>query len=126
PNSEPNPDRIVILDNFMFENGNNPVGELRALMLTQFSSKGPDIIAMGGGVGSTIRDRNRYRTYGIDHYGPAQITDTKDVQTFLLDSPVAPRSVSKEELGELTYYGICAGCHAWDNRLIGPPTQIIQ
>lgn len=126
PNSEPNPDRIVLLDNFMHNNGNNPVGELKALMLTQFSSKGPDIIAMGGGVGSTIRDKNRYRTFGLDNYGPAQITDTKDVLTFLLDAPVAPRSVSKEEVGELTYYGVCAGCHAWDSRLIGPPTQIIQ
>jgi parallel beta-helix repeat protein len=126
PNSEPNPDRIVLLDNFMQNNGNNPVGELKTLMLTQFSTKGPDIIAMGGGVGSTIRDKNRYRTFGLDNYGPAQITDTKDLQTFLLDAPVAPRSVSKEEIGELTYYGVCAGCHAWDNRLIGPPTQIIQ
>jgi len=40
--------------------------------------------------------------------------------------PVAPRSVSKEELGELTYYGVCAGCHAFGSRLIGPPTEIIQ
>ncbi|WP_150452201.1 parallel beta-helix domain-containing protein [Arenibacter lacus] len=126
PNSEPNPDRIVILDNFMHNNGNNPTGEIKALMLTQLSTKGPDILAMGVGVGSTIRDKNRYRTFGLDNFGPAQITDTKEVTTFLLDVPVAPRSVSKEEIGQLTYYGVCAGCHAWDERLIGPPTQIIQ
>lgn len=126
PNSEPNPDRIVILDNFMHNNGNNPVGEIKALMLTQLSTKGPDILAMGGGVGSTIRDKNRYRTFGLDNFGPAQITDTKDLTTFLLDAPVAPRSVSKEEVGELTYYGVCAGCHAWGTRLIGPPTEILQ
>ncbi|WP_026810499.1 parallel beta-helix domain-containing protein [Arenibacter latericius] len=125
-NSEPNPDRIVILDNFMHNNGNNPTGEIKALMLTQLSTKGPDILAMGGGVGSTIRDKNRYRTFGLDDFGPAQITDTKDVTTFLLDAPVAPRTASKEEIGQLTYYGVCAGCHAWEERLIGPPTQIIQ
>ncbi|MBJ6366619.1 parallel beta-helix domain-containing protein [Snuella sedimenti] len=126
PNSEPNPDRVVILDNFMIENGNNPVGDIKALMLSQLKTKGPDILAMGGGVGSTIRDKNRYRTFGLEHYGPAQITDTKDVTTLMFDKPVAPRSVSKEELGELTYYGVCAGCHAFDTRLIGVPTKLIQ
>ena len=126
PNSEPNPDRVVILDNIMYENGNDPTGELKAIMLTQMDTKGPDIFAYGGGTGSTIRDKNRYRTFGLDHYGPAQITDTRDITTFTMDAPVPPRSVSKEELGELTYYGVCAGCHAFGNRLIGPPTEILQ
>lgn len=126
PNSEPNPDRVVILDNIMYNNGNNPTGELKALMLTQMDTKGPDIFAYGGGTGSTIRDKNKYRSFGIDNYGPALITDTKDITTFMLPEPVAPRSVSKHELGELTYYGICAGCHAFNSRLIGVPTNIIQ
>lgn len=126
PNSEGNPDRVVILDNIMFDNGNQPTGEIKAIMLTQLDSKGPDIFAYGGGTGSTIRDKNRYRTFGLDNYGPAQITDTKDILTMMTPSPVAPRSVSKEELGELTYYGVCAGCHAFGTRLIGPPTDIIQ
>ncbi|WP_420602978.1 parallel beta-helix domain-containing protein [Flagellimonas sp.] len=126
PNSEPNPDRVVILDNFMQDNGNNPVGEIKALMLTQLSQKGPDILAVGGGVGSTIRNRERYRAFGIDGYGVATISDTKNVHTYMLPEPVAPRSVSKEELGELTYYGVCAGCHAWNTRLIGVPTKIMQ
>ena len=26
----------------------------------------------------------------------------------------------------MTYYGICSGCHAYDIRLIGVPTQVIQ
>ncbi|WP_339705269.1 parallel beta-helix domain-containing protein [uncultured Kriegella sp.] len=126
PNSEPNPDRVVILDNTMFENGNEPTGEIKAIMLTQLDTKGPDIFAYGGGTGSTIRDKHKYRTFGLDDYGQAQITDTKDVTTFLLDKPVPARSVSKKELGELTYYGVCAGCHAFGSRLIGPPTDIIQ
>ena len=126
PNSEGNPDRVVILDNVMYENGNNPNGEIKAIMLTPMDTKGPDIFAFGGGVGSTILDKNKYRTFGIDHYGPAQITDTRDVTTFMFDAPVPPRSVSKEKLGELTYYGICAGCHAFGTRLIGPPTEILQ
>ena len=44
----------------------------------------------------------------------------------MTQSPVPARSVAKEQLGELTYYGVCAGCHAFGTRLIGPPTDIIQ
>ncbi|RAJ16019.1 parallel beta-helix domain-containing protein [Arenibacter echinorum] len=126
PNSEGNPDRVVILDNIMFDNGNNPTGEIKAIMLTQMDTKGPDIFAYGGGTGSSIRDKNRYRTFGLENYGMAQITDTKDIPTMMTPSPVPPRSVSFEELGELTYYGVCAGCHAFGTRLIGPPTEILQ
>ena len=126
PNSEGNPDRVVILDNIMFNNGNDPTGEIKAIMLTQMDTKGPDIFAYGGGTGSTIRDKNKYRTFGLDGYGASQITDTEDIATMMTPSPVPPRSVSKEELGELTYYGVCAGCHAFGTRLIGPPTEILQ
>ncbi len=126
PESEPNPDRIVLLDNFMINNGNNPVGELKALMLTKFSTKGPDILAIGGGQGSSIRDINRYRTWGLGDFGTASITNTKDVKTFLLDEPAIAREISKEDLGEMTYYGVCSGCHAYDIRLIGVPTNVIQ
>ncbi|WOD43872.1 parallel beta-helix domain-containing protein [Hwangdonia lutea] len=126
PNSEGNPDRVVILDNIMFDNGNNPTGEIKAIMLTQMDTKGPDIFAYGGGTGSTIRDKNKYRTFGLGDYGVAQITDTKNITTFMLDAPVPPRSVSEHELGELTYYGVCAGCHAFGTRLIGVDTKIIK
>ena len=126
PNSEGNPDRVVILDNIMFNNGNDPTGEIKAIMLTQMDTKGPDIFAYGGGTGSTIRDKNKYRTFGLDGYGASQIKDTEDIATMMTPSPVPPRSVSKEELGELTYYGVCAGCHAFGTRLIGPPTEILQ
>ena len=126
PNSEGNPDRVVILDNIMYDNGNDPTGELKAIMLTQMDTKGPDIFAYGGGKGSTIRDKNKYRTFGLDGYGDAQITSTADIHTMKTPNPVPTRSVSKEEIGELTYYGVCAGCHAFGSRLIGPPTEIIQ
>ena len=126
PNSEGNPDRIVILDNIMFDNGNAPSGEIKAMMLTQLQTKGPDIFAFGGGVGSTIRDKNRYRTFGLGDYGMASIADTKDVITMMLGAPVPPRSVSEHELGEITYYGVCAGCHAFGTTLIGVDTQIIK
>ena len=95
-------------------------------MLTQLSTTGPDILAIGGGVGSSIRNRDRYRTWGLGDYGIPSISDTRAVQTFLLEEPAEPRVISKEDLGEMTYYGICSGCHAYDIRLIGVPTNVIQ
>jgi len=43
-----------------------------------------------------------------------------------LDEPATAREISKEDLGEMTYYGVCSGCHAYDIRLIGVPTNVIQ
>ena len=126
PDSEPNPDRVTILDNFMIDNGNNPVGELKALMMTQLSTTGPDILAIGGGEGSSIRDKERYRTWGLGDFGSPTISSTANRKTFLLDQPAEARPISKEDLGEMTYYGICSGCHAFDIRLIGVPTNVIQ
>ncbi len=126
PDSEPNPDRIVILDNLMINNGNDPVGEIKAVMLTKLSTKGPDILAIGGGEGSAILNVNKYRTFGLGDFGEPEITDTKDVRTLLLDKPAVPREISKTELGEMTYYGICSGCHAYEIRLIGVPINVIQ
>ncbi|WP_027126973.1 parallel beta-helix domain-containing protein [Gelidibacter mesophilus] len=126
PNAEGNPDRVVILDNIMFDNGNDPTGEIKAIMLSQLDTKGPDIFAYGGGTGSTIRDKNRYRTFGLGDYGQPEIEDTKDIKTFMLNAPVPPRSVTDAELGEITYYGVCAGCHAYGTTLIGVDTQIIK
>ena len=126
PESEPNPDNIVILDNFMANNGNNPVGELKALMLARLSKKGPDIISVGGGQGGCIRDINRYRTVGLDNYAQCEVTNTKAVHSYLTAEVVPPRKVSLEEKGKMAYYGICAGCHAYNVRMIGPATSIIQ
>ena len=126
PDSEPNPDRVTILDNFMIDNGNNPVGELKALMMTQLSTTGPDILAIGGGEGSSIRDKERYRTWGLGSFGLPNINSTSDTKTFLLSEPAEARTITKKDLGEMTYYGICSGCHAFDIRLIGVPTNVIQ
>ncbi|MEP3390016.1 MAG: parallel beta-helix domain-containing protein [Reichenbachiella sp.] len=126
PDSDPYPDRLVILDNLMHGNGTDPIEEIKVAMMTQLSDLGPDIVAVGGGTGSTIRNRNQYRTFGIGGYGEATITNTKNVKTFLLDEMVQPRSITASERAKLTYYGICAGCHAYDIKMIGPPTKIIQ
>lgn len=126
PNSEGNPDRVVILDNIMYNNGAKPEGVIKQLMLSTKEKKGLDILAFGGGTGSTIKDKSKYTSFGLEKYGLAQIADTKGIPTMKTAKPVAPRAVTKEQLGELTYYGVCAGCHAMGTRLIGVPTEYIQ
>ncbi len=126
PEVEPNPDRLVILDNIMIDNGNSPVGELKALMMTKLSTRGPDIVAVGGGAGSCIVNRDRYRTVGLGDWAQCQVTDTRTIQTYMLDEPIAPREISEKERVKMAYYGICSGCHAYEVRMVGPPTLVIQ
>ena len=126
PGVEPNPDRLVILDNIMIDNGNSPVGELKALMMTKLSTRGPDIVAVGGGAGSCIVNRDRYRTVGLGDWAQCQVTDTRAIQTYMLDKPIAPREISEKERVKMAYYGICSGCHAYEVRMVGPPTLVIQ
>jgi parallel beta-helix repeat protein len=126
PDVEPYPDRVTILDNFMHSNGSDPVEEVKLLMKAVMLDRGPDVAAIGGGVGSTIRNRSKYVTFGLGSYGEPAITSTKSIKTFLLDEMVKPRVITPEERAKLTYYGICAGCHAYDIRMIGPPTKTIQ
>ena len=126
PESEPNSDRITLLDNFMSNNGKSPIDEVKALMMTKLSKTGPDIIAVGGGVGSCIINPSRYTTFGVEKFASCQVTDTRAIKTYMLDKPVAPRVTSASEKGKMTYYGVCSGCHSYSTRLIGPPVNVIQ
>ena len=94
PESEPNSDRITLLDNFMSNNGKSPIDEVKALMMTKLSKTGPDIIAVGGGVGSCIINPSRYTTFGVEKFASCQVTDTRAIKTYMLDKPVAPRVTS--------------------------------
>ena len=129
PESEPNPDRISILDNFMDDNGLDAEGEVKALMLaTTLSTRGPDIIAAGGGEDSDncINNIGRYRTTGLDKWGTCDIQTTADIKTYLLPDGAPPRSTDGENKAKLLFRGICAGCHGYDVRMVGPATVTIQ
>ncbi len=126
PGAEPNSDKIAILDNFMYDNGAEPVGEIKALMLTKLMDRGPDILRVGESKESCINNRKKYLTYGIDEFGTCAFNSTRDTVTYLLPEPVAPRHITAEEKAEKVYYGVCAGCHAYNVRMIGPPVQVIQ
>ncbi|MCG3165384.1 MAG: hypothetical protein POELPBGB_01147 [Bacteroidia bacterium] len=127
PESEPNPDRIVILDNIMSNNGSNPIDELKAYKVANLvTTPGIDIVAIGGGSGSCIRDKNKYITVGLNNYSQCQSAGTGNIISYMLPEPAPARDTKTEDRGKLIYYGICSGCHSYNMRMIGPPVMTIQ
>ena len=125
PESEPNSDRVSILHNVMLNNGYDTIAEVKALMLTELKQGNPDIGRVGPSPGSCILDRDRYVTVGVKDFAECAFTNTADKVTYLLP-PVPPREIDLSERGKVAYMGICAGCHIYTGRMIGPPVQVIQ
>lgn len=126
PEAEPNPDNVAILDNLMTKNGYDTIPELKALMMLELKQVEPDIAHVSEGKGSCIVNRHRYKAVGIKNFTDCEFSNTDDVTNYLLDSPVPPRIIAASERGKIAYLGVCAGCHAYTGRLIGPPIQTIQ
>jgi parallel beta-helix repeat protein len=126
PESEPNPDQVAILDNLMFDNGTQPIPEIKALMVTKLVTGNPDIVRVGPSKDSCILNRDRYITAGINDFATCGFETTMETVSYLSPEPVAPRTFEVAERGKAVYYGVCTGCHAYNVRMIGPPTQIIQ
>ncbi|NQX87507.1 MAG: right-handed parallel beta-helix repeat-containing protein [Halioglobus sp.] len=125
PESDPNSDRVKILDNMMWNNGTQPIAEIKALMLSELKVGNPDIVRIGPSKDSCIINRHRYVTVGLKDFGECQITNTHGIANYLLAN-VPPRTIAPGERGEVAYLGICSGCHTYTGRMIGPPVQVIQ
>jgi parallel beta-helix repeat protein len=130
PESEPNPDNIRVLDNFMINNGADPVAEVRALMATRLSTTGPDIMALGtaGEEDNCILNGSAYRTYGTKKWGVCEPgATTAATASYQLDEPAPARLIENDEdRAAHLYSGICAGCHAYNLRMIGPAAMVVQ
>ena len=125
PESDPNSDRLKILNNVMINNGYDTVDEIKALALLELKTGNPDILVVGPTTDSCIINRHRYVTVGVNDYAECAFTNTNTIGNYLLPD-VAPRVIAADERGEIAYLGICAGCHTYTGRMIGPPIQIIQ
>lgn len=125
PESDPNSDGLKLLDNVMLNNGFEAIDAIRALMLTELQTGNPDIAAIGPSREPCIVNRHRYVTFGVKDFAECEFTNTDDVETYLLP-PVPAREIAPDERGKIAYLGVCAGCHSYTGRMIGPPVQIIQ
>jgi len=126
PESDPSPDRIMLLDNLMDNNGYDTIDEVKAYMLTEFKQGDPDIVRIGGSKDSCVINRHRYVAVGIKDWAQCDFTNTHATVSYILDEPVAPRVISGAERGKVAYLGICTGCHTYTGRMIGPPVEMIQ
>ena len=124
--SDPNSDRTMILDNVMLNNGYDTIPEVTAVALTELHTGLVDIVHVGPSNGSCIINRHRYRTVGIGDYSECGFTNTDSIDSYLLAGGAQPRVIASSERGEIAYLGVCAGCHSYTGRLIGPSVQVIQ
>ncbi|WP_438862424.1 parallel beta-helix domain-containing protein [Neptunicella sp.] len=126
PESDPTPERTMILNNLMVHNGYDTIDEAKVLMLSEFKQGNPDIVRVGDNTGSCIINRHQYVTVGVNDWAECDFTNTDSIDSYILDEPVAPREIHGSERGKMAYLGICAGCHTYTGRMIGPPVQVIQ
>lgn len=126
PESDPNPDRVSIYRNLFSNNGYEPIDDIKALMALNLTRKGPDVVTVGPGNGSCAVNKSSFKSLGLGSWPECKKTTSTDVASYLLDKPAEPRKIAAADAGEHLYRAVCAGCHAYSARMIGPPTQIIQ
>jgi hypothetical protein len=127
PQSEPNSDRVKLLENVMLNNGYDTITEAKALALADgiVNLKNLDIVLAGPSPGSCVINRHQYVTVGIGKFTDCEFTNTATTVSYLLP-PVPPREIKPGERGRVVFLGICSGCHIYNGRMIGPPIQAIQ
>ncbi len=126
PESDPFPDKVMLLNNLMYNNGYETIDEAKVLMATELKQGSPDIVRVGTSNDSCILNRHQYVTVGVSDWAECSFSNTDNIVSYLLDTPAEPRVVNVKDKGKAAYLGICTGCHAYTGRLIGPPVQIIQ
>jgi parallel beta-helix repeat protein len=126
PDADPNSDEIAILDNMMWNNGYDTIPEIKALQALELVDGNVEILNVGTSTGSCILDHDKYTTVGLKSFGSCGFATTANVSTYLLDEPAERREIAAEDMGRRAYYGVCAGCHSYNIKMIGPPTQTIQ
>jgi parallel beta-helix repeat protein len=129
PQSDPNPDRVSIYQNFFADNGYEPIKDVKALMALNLTTKGPDVLAIGDGSGSCINGKASIKALNLRNWPECGKTTSMDVTSYLLDKPAPIRvngALETAEAGKRLFSGVCAGCHAYNVRMVGPPVQIIQ
>jgi len=84
PESDPNADGAMILDNVMLNNGYDTIDAVRAFALTELHTGDIDIFQIGPTEGSCINNRHRYKTVGVSDFTDCDFTNTDDIENYLL------------------------------------------
>jgi parallel beta-helix repeat protein len=142
PQVEPNPDRVKVLKNLFYRNGTKNFSDLvvwtRYLIKQIISTgipegadegvipRGGDVVGTKSGSDLCIYQPESLKLRDTEHFGRCQEeAQANPPRTMLIEASKLPE-VSPKNLGEQTYAAICAGCHALNYQLIGPPVKEIQ
>jgi hypothetical protein len=99
PESEPNADRITLLENFMSNNGNNPIDDVKSAYGHAAFQKRSRHHRSWRRSRKLHRKSDRYRTFGVNKYASCTAVDTRAVKTYMLNKPVGPRATTQAEKG---------------------------
>lgn len=122
PLMDPRPDKIVILDNVVIDNGTDPSGQIKAMLQTWAGGNAPDLLTTGKGRKNCIAPSAGLSTFGADRWRPCTKGRTStNITSYQTPEPVEAVDYSPEQVGRLTYMATCSGCHAFKSRLVGPP-----
>ena len=141
PEVEPNPDRVRIMKNIFQNNGHKDFGDMvvwARYVVKQIISTGvpegaedgimpigADVIGTNMGTGNCIYNSGSLKLKDTKVFSECQESSVPPVTTMLVDSSKLVSDKSPD-LGKRTFEAICAGCHALNYRLIGPPIREIQ
>jgi cytochrome c551/c552 len=88
--------------------------------------RGGDVVGTKVGTDLCLYNAESLKLRDTEHFKKcAEGSQKNPPVTMLVDQAKLPVTKS-ENLGEQTYGAICAGCHAVNYRLIGPPVKEIQ
>ncbi len=142
PEVEPNPDRVKILNNLFVNNGRKSFSDLviwgRYLVKQVISTgipegadegvvpRGGDVVGTKAGTGLCIKNPDGLKLRDTEHFSKCDDGDASGSMSTMLVAQDKLPEVKSDNLGEQTYAAICAGCHAMNYQLIGPPVKEIQ
>lgn len=127
PGIDPVPDRVRILQNLYAGNGKAPQASAKRMLAALGRERGADVLVGGKSRDGCILERESLVEVGTESFSacPAAAGEER-VATMMLPKRIPSRQLSPERKGELVYNSVCAGCHGYGYRLIGPPVKAIQ
>lgn len=127
PEMDPTPDNVHIYQNTYWNNGNKPMESVKDFLDAQNIDHGFEVLLATKSKGGCITDRASIRELGTDMFTdcPKGAT-TAAIKTMQLAKLVEPDAEQALYKGRFAYKAVCTGCHAMNNRLVGPPMAAIK
>ncbi|MBT4518886.1 MAG: cytochrome-c peroxidase [Halieaceae bacterium] len=127
PEMDPTPDNAKIYDNVYWNNGTKPLGAAKDVLEQAGLKEGFEVMLVTKSKGSCIANPSSVRVFGADQFTACPDGATSaGITTMQLSEPIAENLEQTEYNGRFAYKAICAGCHIYEGRMVGPPMRVIQ